>query len=286
MIPSKSGRQVVFITGASSGFGLYSSIEFARKGYTVVASMRDLSKQTELVSRIQQLGLAEQITIVSLDVTDHQNVKTVISEVIKQTGKIDVLINNAGYCLGGSIEETEMEALYKQFETNFFGLVAVTKAVIPQMRLQRSGKIINISSLSGRMGYPMLGPYTASKFAIEGFSESLRMELLPFRIHVVLVEPGAYQTNIWQKGLDLFQLNNEKSPYTDLYLSVTRLSQKKLTAASHPQEVAKKLVSIAESYYPTLRYPMGRFAKLGLVMKGMIPYKIFEKLVIRMISRN
>ncbi|GAA3324660.1 hypothetical protein GCM10020331_053430 [Ectobacillus funiculus] len=146
--------------------------------------------------------MADRIHIIQLDVTDSSAAAAVITDIIRCYGQIDLLVNNAGYAAGGFTEELAAEQWRQQFEVNFFGLVTVTKAVLPSMRERRSGKIINISSISGRIGFPSMGPYVSSKFAVEGFSESLRLEMLRYGVYVVLIEPGSYRTDIWSKGLE------------------------------------------------------------------------------------
>ncbi len=173
-------KPVVLITGASSGFGLLSSIALANAGYHVVATMRDITKGTALQKYIQT-GTME---VIELDVTKHEELNVTIEQLINRLGKVDVLINNAGYAEGGFVEDVTMEQYRDQFETNFFGLIAVTKAVLPYMRERKQGKIINISSVSGRFGFPSLSPYVSSKYAVEGFSESLRLEMLPYGVFV------------------------------------------------------------------------------------------------------
>lgn len=203
---------VALVTGASSGFGLLVSVALAREGYQVVASMRNMQNKEMLTTVASEAGVYDRIEVISLDVTDFATVESVVNDVTNRYGRIDVLVNNAGFAVGGFVEELSIEEWERQFATNFFGLVAVTKAVLPIMRTQRSGKIINISSISGRVGFPAMGPYVASKFAVEGFSESLRLEMLPYGVHVVLIEPGSFKTNIWSKGLQGVSVRSD-SPY-------------------------------------------------------------------------
>lgn len=192
---------IALITGTSSGFGLLTALTLARRGYKVIATMRDLNRKDELVEQAEQAGVLERIHLMTLDVTDESSVASAIHAVTELFGRIDVLVNNAGFAVGGYVEEVSMEAWRRQMETNFFGLIAVTKGVLPIMRMQRAGLIINVSSVSGLTGFPGYAPYAASKFAVEGFSESLRQEMLSFGVRVVLVEPGSFRTPIWGKVL-------------------------------------------------------------------------------------
>lgn len=190
--------KVVLITGTSSGFGLLASAALARKGCHVIATMRNLDKKDRLLEATE--NVKDRITVMKLDITNHDEIEQVVESVMGKYGTIDVLVNNAGYAQGGFVEEIEMEKWREQLETNFFGTLAMTKAEVPHMRERGQGTIINVSSISGRMAMPGLAPYSASKFALEGFSESLRFELLPLGIHVVLVEPGSYKTPICRKA--------------------------------------------------------------------------------------
>lgn len=265
-------KPVALITGTSSGFGLMSSIALANAGYHVVATMRDTTKSTALEEYIQN-GTVE---VVELDVTKHEELKSTVDQVINRLGKVDVLINNAGYAEGGFVEDVTMEQYRNQFETNFFGLIAVTKAVLPYMRKQKAGKIINISSVSGRLGFPSLSPYVSSKYAVEGFSESLRLEMLPYGIYVTLIEPGSYKTDIWAKSLTVVP-NLENSAYQQDMKNILSEINKIADNAGNPQEVTDLIVRVAKSKRPKLRYPIGKGVKTGLLLKNIFPWEWLEK---------
>ncbi|WNF34813.1 oxidoreductase [Aeribacillus composti] len=273
-------QPVAFVTGASSGFGLLTSIALVREGYRVLASMRDLDKRGRLEAAAKEAGVTDRIEIIQLDVTDFSAAETVIQNVIEDYGQIDLLVNNAGYAAGGFTEELAVEEWQRQFETNFFGLVAVTKAVLPSMRARRSGKVVNISSISGRIGFPSMGPYVASKFAVEGFSESLRLEMLPYGVHVVLIEPGSYKTEIWSKGLDAVSVNPD-SPYVKEMEKILKYVNHVADTAPSPYEVIQQIVHVAKSPYPKLRYPVGKGVKLGIVLKNILPWKWWERMVMK-----
>lgn len=273
-------QPVAFVTGASSGFGLLTSVALAREGYRVLASMRDLDKRGRLEAAAKEAGVTDRIEIIQLDVTDFSAAETVIQNVIEDYGQIDLLVNNAGYAAGGFTEELAVEEWQRQFETNFFGLVAVTKAVLPSMRARRSGKVVNISSISGRIGFPSMGPYVASKFAVEGFSESLRLEMLPYGVHVVLIEPGSYKTEIWSKGLDAVSVNPD-SPYVKEMEKILKYVNHVADTAPAPDEVIQQIVHVAKSPYPKLRYPVGKGVKLGMVLKNILPWKWWERMVMK-----
>ncbi|WP_345290140.1 SDR family NAD(P)-dependent oxidoreductase, partial [Streptomyces gulbargensis] len=165
----------------------------------------------------------------------------------EKQGRIDVLVNNAGYAGAGFSEEVSVEEYKAQFETNVFGVMAVTQAILPLMRRQMSGKIINVSSISGRVGFPGLSPYIASKHALEGYSESLRLELKPFGVDVVLIEPGSYQTNIWTTGKKVAEKSLEKdSPYYETMKKMEHYLERSSGNYGDPQEVAKLIVKLAK----------------------------------------
>jgi len=206
-------KQLAVVTGASSGFGLLISLEFAKKGFYVIATMRDIKKRFMLIEEAERYGIRDDIEVFPLDVTSKDSIDQ-WKDFINSKGRIDVLLNNAGFAGAGFAEEVSLEEYRQQFETNFFGVIGVTQAILPMMRKQGRGKIINMSSISGRVGFPGLSPYVSSKYALEGWSESLRLELKPFGIDVVLIEPGSYQTSIWTSGKQITDKSLHKdSPY-------------------------------------------------------------------------
>jgi len=186
-------HKVIIVTGSSSGIGLESSLLLARNGYITYATMRSLEKDTSIKTAVQKESLP--IRVVQLDVTDDNSVKNAVDHIISEAGRIDVLVNNAGYSLGGALEDLSMEEIKSQYETNLFGLIRVIQAVLPTMRKQRSGRILNISSGTGIFGFPGISAYVSTKFAVEGLSESIAYELEPFGIKVILIEPGFVKTN-------------------------------------------------------------------------------------------
>ncbi len=182
--------KTAIVTGSSSGFGELIAIELARSGFKVIATMRNLNKKEHLLKLAAAENVIDKITVFPLDVTMQESVEK-FKGFVQSLVSVDVLVNNAGYAQGGFSEELTVDEYRSQFETNFFGVIAVTQAVLPVMRRQGSGKIINMSSISGRFGFPGLSPYVSSKHALEGYSESLRLELKPFGIDVILIEPGS-----------------------------------------------------------------------------------------------
>jgi NAD(P)-dependent dehydrogenase (short-subunit alcohol dehydrogenase family) len=273
-------ERIALITGTSSGFGMLTAVELARKQIRVIATMRDKTRAGELMERAERAGAAAKIEIDELDVTDPQAIERVVRDVMRIHGRIDILVNNAGFAVGGFVEDVPMEQWRRQMETNFFGLVAMTKCVIPVMRKQGSGRIINISSLSGRIGFPGFAPYSASKFAVEGFSECLRHELAPFGIRVVLVEPGAYRTPIWNKGLSQIP-NIRESAYSGRMKAILNYARHSASNAPDPQHVASRIGSLVDHPSPRLRYPLGQGSRSALWGKALLPWKWFERIVER-----
>ncbi|PEA53979.1 short-chain dehydrogenase [Bacillus pseudomycoides] len=274
-------EKIVIITGSSSGFGLLTSLEFAKKGYLVIATMRNVEKRTKLLEEAALLHIERNIKVHQLDVTSQKSIENFTS-FINDLGRVDILINNAGYASGGFVEEIPLEEYRNQFETNVFGAIAVTQAVLPVMRRQKHGKIINVSSISGKMGFPGLSPYVASKYALEGWSESLRLELKPFGINVSLIEPGSYNTNIWEIGQKLAEDSSEsESPYKEYMKKIEQHIHNGSASFGNPQDVAEKIVSIAQSHHPTLRYPIGKRVKLMILLKNVLSWKWWEFLVLK-----
>ncbi|MBA4536572.1 SDR family oxidoreductase [Bacillus aquiflavi] len=272
-------KKYVLITGASSGFGLLTTIELAKRGFSVIATMRNEEKKEKVIELCKQFQVEKQITCLQLDVTCKKSLQH-LSEHLNQFPKIDILINNAGFAFGGFCEEVSLQEYKEQFETNFFGVIAVTQAVLPFMRKQKQGKIINLSSISGKIGFPGLSPYVASKHALEGWSECLRLEVKPFGIDVALIEPGSFATNIWSSGKRIAKkANNTNSPY-DLYMkAIEDQLEKGKEEMGDPKEVASLIANICEQdRLKALRYPIGKGVKLAFYLKKWFPWTKWEQL--------
>ncbi|ADK05371.1 TPA: SDR family oxidoreductase [Bacillus cereus biovar anthracis] len=277
----KMNKKVAIITGSSSGFGLLTTLELAKKDYLVIATMRNLEKQANLLSQATQLNLLHNITVQQLDVTDQNSIHN-FQLFLKNINRVDLLINNAGYANGGFVEEIPVEEYRKQFETNLFGAISITQLVLPYMREQKSGKIINISSISGQVGFPGLSPYVSSKYALEGWSESLRLEVKSFGIDVALIEPGSYNTNIWEVGKQLAENQSETtSPYKEYMGKIQKHINSGSDTFGNPIDVANKIVEIAESKRTNLRYPIGKGVKFMIFAKKILPWRLWEYLVLR-----
>jgi NAD(P)-dependent dehydrogenase (short-subunit alcohol dehydrogenase family) len=271
-------EKIALVTGASSGFGLLTSVELARAGFRVVATMRDLGRRDGIEQAVAAAGVGARIEIRALDVTKFDATQGFVDGVVHDYERLDVLINNAGFAVAGFAEDIKLDELRLQLETNFFGVVAMTKAALPAMRRQRSGHIIQVSSIAGLQGGITVSSYAASKHALEGWSESLRMEVNSLGIKVVLVEPGAFQTDIWTRGAVMGeQATKPTSPNFQRSLRMREQIQK--IPKADPMAVARTIVAIAQNPSPRLRYLVGGDAKIQLVMKRVLPWRWYEKVI-------
>ncbi len=249
------------MTGSSSGIGYETSVLLARNQIKTYATMRNMSKSNGL----REIASKEKIplNVAQLDVNDDLSVNTAIDKIVRENGRIDILVNNAGYDLFGSLEESSLEEIKQQFETNVFGVIRTTKAVIPTMRKQGNGTIVNISCVDGTVGlFPFETAYHASKFALEGFTESLRHELADFNIHIILIEPGGISSNFSMNIKTAKGFDSNKSPYAKLAQQVLQGFESILAAySSHPSKVAHTILNVLNSPNPELRYPVGKDAE-------------------------
>ena len=257
--------KTVFITGSSTGIGRETAKYFQNKGWNVIATMRTPEKELEL----QKL---KNIICLKLDVTDIDSIQNAVKVAIQKFGKIDVLVNNAGYGLIGPFETINTEQIKKQFDTNVFGMMETTKAFLPNFRANRDGTIINISSIGGKITFPLYSLYHSTKFAVEGFSEALQFELKPFKIKVKLIEPGPIRTDFFDRSADKPKDLGEYTDYANKVLP-------KLSGAGSiglpPLVVAQIIYKAANSNNNTLRYPVGLFVKSVLLIRRLIPDTIF-----------
>ena len=248
--------KVAVVTGSSGGIGLATALELARNGFFTYATLRNPAKAGVVTEAAKKEGLP--IAIVQLDVNDDNSVKRAIEKILDEKGRIDVLVNNAGYGLGGAFEDTSIEEVKAQYETNVFGLMRTTQAVLPAMRKQRSGMIVNISSGAGRMGYPGASVYVSSKHAIEGLSESIAYELEPFGIRVVLVEPGVVKTNFGNDMVFAKKAQDPNSPYMNIMQKMGSNWQYMMENGSTAELVAKVVLDSMASKDGNIRYIVGK----------------------------
>ena len=284
-------ERIALITGCSSGFGLLTTIDMAKAGFRVVATMRDLSRNARFVQAVAEAGVADRVELRRLDITEFDSLPGIVAEIVKAHGRIDVLVNNAGYALGGFAEDIQLDELRAQFDTNFFGHVALTRAVMPIMRAQRSsgadarenvaGHIIMVSSISGLVSNPVTSSYSASKHALEGWTESLRLECLGLGIKVVSVEPGAYETDIWAANVRLGKVAlSGESPNRDRARRFSNVVKNKLKKGD-AREVSRLITRIAQDPNPNLRYLVGRDAKIRYWTQRLLPWKFYEKQLVK-----
>ena len=259
--------KVVLITGGSSGIGKSVGEFLKNKGFTVYGTSRNPQNYPN-----------SQFPIVALDVVDGKSILNCIQEVISKEGKIDVLINNAGAGVTGPIEEIPDIEIKRNFETNFFGPINVIKAVLPYMREQNSGLIINVTSIAGYMGLPYRGVYSASKGALELITEAFRMEIKGFNINMTNVAPGDFATNI-AAGRYHAPVNNS-SPYKKSYGNTLKLMDEHVHSGQDPLLMAKAIFKVINSKSPKVHYKVGEFMqKFSIVLKRVLPDKVYEKLL-------
>jgi len=249
-------ESVAVVTGSSTGNGFETSLLLAKNGFYTYATMRNLDKSTRMKEITKKGSLP--LEVLQLDVTDDKSVTDAIDVIGSRHGRIDVLVNNAGYDAFGAVEDLSMKEIITQFETNFFGAVRLMKAVVPIMRKQRSVIIVNVSSIGGLVGVPLNSAYAASKFALEGFSESVKYELDGFGIKVILIEPGAVNTNFLET-LEAQKAMNPDSPYAELSKKASEGRREAFKQAS-PMQVAGVILNAIKSEKPNTRYLVGNDA--------------------------
>jgi NAD(P)-dependent dehydrogenase (short-subunit alcohol dehydrogenase family) len=267
-------KRVAVVTGSSSGIGLETALLLARSGFQTYATMRNLKKSQNIteIANIENLPL----TVIQLDVDDDRSVKDAISPIVTENKRIDVLVNNAGYGLFSPIEDVTLSQVKEQFETNFFGVVRVTREVLPIMRKQRKGTIVNVSSGAGRVGIPVLSAYAATKFALEGFSESMRYELKEWGINIVIIEPGAIKTKVFENVKTGDVRSSSESPYADLIERASKGFGKMMDNSSAPKLVAEAILNAITSKEPEIRYVVGDDAEYMMKIRKNSTDKEFE----------
>ena len=267
------------VTGASSGIGEETAKGLLAAGYTVYAGARRVDAMLSLE--------AAGARVLSLDVTDDASMTAAVDTILRETGRIDVLVNNAGYGSFGALEDVPLEEGRRQFEVNVFGLVRLTQLVLPAMRAQRAGRIVNVSSVSGKIGEPFGCWYHASKHALEGLSDSLRMELRPFGIDVVIIEPGSTRTAWGGIARDSLTRHSGEGPYRDGARAHLQMMTS-VSAGSLPKppiEVAATIVKAVRARHPRTRYPAGGGARLALFLRRALPDRGFDAIIRLMTGR-
>jgi len=304
--------KVAIVTGTSSGFGLHIAIELAKAGVLVAAGMRRPEAAGKLVEaaaaadrekggsgdaaeflftgELEALGngpVSSLIRPIMLDVCDDNRVREAVKTVIDTFGRIDILVNNAGMATGGFVGEVPMEGWREQFAVNVFGLIAMTGAVVPHMREARSGCIIQISSVSGAIGLPGYGPYVSSKFAVEGFSESLALETAPYGIRTFVLEPASYKTDIWEKGFAGIH-KADGSPNEAVLNRMLDMSRASAEGGGDPRIVAKLAADLAlgKKGRGRFRYVLPRGAALLVALKKRAPFRLAQAIMLRILQRG
>lgn len=261
-------KKTILITGVSSGFGKESARLLAEAGYNVYGTIRKGDSRSE------------KYQILKMDLTDTLSIKEVVKTIAEKEGRIDILINNAGMHTGGPVETSPVDNIRLQIETNFMGMVLLTREVLPLMHKQGGGTIINFSSIGGLMGLPFQAFYSAAKFAAEGFSEALRMELKQFNIKVILINPGDFHTNNSANRRNFLAPTDPDDPYYEQFQKSLIQIEKDEANGWKPEILAKKLVKIVGSKNPEQRYIIASFEqKLAVVLKYILPGKLFRKIL-------
>ncbi|PZV16823.1 MAG: short-chain dehydrogenase/reductase [Pseudanabaena sp.] len=267
--------KTVFITGSSSGIGRATALYFQKQGWNVAATMRSPDQE---INRTNSLANLDRVVCLKLDVTDRLTIADAVAETIARFGVIDVLVNNAGYGMLGAFETSTPEQIQRQFETNVFGLMETTRAILPHFRDRKQGVIVNVASIGGRVAFPLYSLYHATKWAVEGFSESLQHELLAFNIRVKIVEPGPIKTDFYERSAD--RTSNPDFPEYDEFSDriLTKLNKIGTTGAP-PEVVAKTIYAASTDKSWKLRYPADPIAKQLLFIRKLLPDFLFTKIV-------
>lgn len=264
-------KQTILITGASSGIGKTTAKYFAERGWSVAATMRTPEKETEL----KELN---NVKLYQLDVTNDDSIAKTINSVIKDFGKIDVLLNNAGYGAVGVFEKATREQIQKQFDTNVFGVMNVTRQILPYFRARKGGTIINVSSMGGRLTFPLYSVYHATKWALEGWAESLQFEVRQFGIKIKNIEPGAIKTDFMTRSMDIFK-KEELKDYDRYEEITTQNTEESYKSAPDSLVVAKTIFKAANDSSYKLRYPASGQASMFLFLRRLLPLAAFNGLV-------
>ena len=270
----------VLITGTSTGIGQATAVTLASRGWRVFATMRDLEERGPLDQAVKQVGVQDRVIVDQLDVTSAASIASAVSSTLSQTGnRLDAVVHNAGVAAAGALEDVPEAELRRVMETNFFGVLALTRALLPTFRAQGGGRLAIVSSEAAFMGRPTISIYCASKWALEGWAESIAYELEPFGIEVILIEPGPYRTEIWDRAP---RFQPPDSPYRAWVQHVFRTGLARAASmARDPEEVAVVIAGAIESRRPRFRYPVGPSARIGHFLKGKIPSRLLRRVITR-----
>lgn len=271
-------KGVVLITGASAGMGKATAELLLEKGYVVYSAARRIERMQDLEAKGAKL--------IALDVTDEQSMVNGINRIMEEQGRIDVLFNNAGYGSYGAVEDVTLEEARRQFEVNLFGLSRLTQLVLPHMRRQKSGKIINNSSTGGRIYTPLGAWYHATKHALEGYSDCLRLEVAPFGIDVVVIQPGSIKSEWSNIMLEYVQKTSGKGAYANMTNAYIKMASNMINQASSPYVIGKIVMKAIEAKRPKTRYAAGQFAKPMLFLRSVLTDRMFDRLLYLMLRQS
>jgi NAD(P)-dependent dehydrogenase (short-subunit alcohol dehydrogenase family) len=264
-------KKTVLITGASSGIGKAAVIEFANQGWNVAATMRNPDNGSEF-SKLNN------VIVIALDVTNEQSVNAAFATAVEKFGKLDAVVNNAGYGVDGVFEAMTDEIIEKQYNTNVFGLMRVTRTAIRHMRENKGGNIVQVSSMGGRIAFPLFSIYHGTKWAVEGFTESLQFEVEPFNIRLKLIEPGAIKTEFYGRSRTFVQ-PNYTSDYKSFVDNADKVREEAGAKGDSAEKVAKTIVKAAGDHSGKLRYPTGNPAPAILLLRRIIPFSLWKAIV-------
>lgn len=270
-------NRTVLVTGTSTGFGLETALYLAERGYTVYATMRDLARRGSLDAAAAQRRV--QLRVLRVDITDQASITEAVQTAVAETGGIYGLVNNAGGFLRGFFEDLDDAEIRHIYETNVFGTMAMTRAVLPYMRAARRGRIAFVTSVAGHIGAPGGSVYSSTRFTQEGFAESLYQELAPLGIYVSLVAPGITRTERWtfDSGVAA-RARDPQSPYATWFAQSAKIFYQAMnTSPISPRDVAEAMNQIMTVKHPKLRYIIGQRAKLVIRLRRILPFEIFER---------
>ncbi|TSJ39861.1 oxidoreductase [Fluviicola chungangensis] len=270
-------KKVILITGASSGMGKVFAQDLAKEGHIVYGAAR----RTDLLNDLSKQG----VQTISLDVTDDESMKFCVQTILEKEGRIDVLVNNAGYGSYGTIEDVSMEEAKRQLDVNVFGLARMTQLVLPGMRKQKSGKIINISSIGGKIATPFGAWYHASKFAVEGMSDSLRLEVAPFGIDVVVIEPGGVKSEWATIAYENLIKTTENTAYKDMADKFKQAFEKTIAKNAEPQVISRLVSKAISAKRPKTRYVGGYMAKPALFFRKWLGDRTMDKVLLSQLPK-
>ena len=269
-------KKVALITGASSGIGFATAQALNEIGYKVYGAARRVEKMRKL----EELG----VNLIALDVTKEDSMQKCVGEILAKEGQIDLLVNNAGYGSFGAVEDVPMSEARQQIEVNLFGLARMTQQVLPGMRLRKSGKIVNISSMGGKIWTPFGAWYNATKFAVEGFSDSLRLEVKPFGIDVILIEPGGIKTDWGMIAAEHLAESSSQGAYAQAAIDGAKSLKKMYSGNSltDARVIADCIAKAVTKKHPKTRYLIGYMAKPSVFMKNLLGDKLYDRIVMKM----